>query len=251
MLSNSEIKHIKSLQLKKYRTKLQQFVIEGSKNVLEILQSDYTVIQIFALSSWIEDHQDSLDAHINKVNHISEKELNRISTQKTPSGTIALISIPEVKEDKSTIQNSLSLVLDNIQDPGNLGSIVRTADWFGIPYIFCSPDTVDLYNPKTVNATMGSITRVKVIYTDILSLLDHYQQLTSFATTLDGNDIFESRLKSNGFIVLGNESKGISENVLKKVNQKVKIPSYSSKADSLNVAIATGIICAAFKSKKV
>jgi len=183
--------------------------------------------------------------------------LKKISSLTTPNEVLAICAIPENKLNVSELKNKLTLVLDDIRDPGNLGTIIRIADWFGIENIICSLETVDIYNPKVVQATMGSIARVNVFYEDLKTIF--LEALTKnnfpiYGTVLNGENIFEKSLTSNGFIVIGNESNGISIELLPLINEKISIPTFSvnetNSVESLNAAIATAIVCTEFKRRK-
>lgn len=249
MLSKNTIKLIRSLDHKKFRTREQAFVAEGPKVVSDLLQV-MKPNKIFATTEWIE-RNDNANC---RVETVSEEELSRISLLQHPQQVLALFPIPtarELTDYEKELKGKLTLALDSVQDPGNLGTIIRIADWFGIETILCSHDTADAYNPKVIQATMGSIARVRLIYTDLPTALK--QLMTSmpiFGTFLDGDDIHTKQLPQEAVIVMGNEGNGISEEVAKWVNERILIPNYPKgrqTADSLNVAIATAITCAEFR----
>jgi TrmH family RNA methyltransferase len=245
MLSKSTVKYINSLNQKKFRQRYCKFTAEGDKIVNEILEnSKITIERVFAVSSWIE--QNPKLAQIHEVEEVTFNELKKISSLKTPNQILAVLDTFNHKIVTKTINDSLSLVLDNIQDPGNLGTIIRIADWFGIPYVFCSKGCVDVYNSKVVQSSMGSFLRTKVIYTEIETLFSEYSEVPKYGAILGGQNIFKTELTQNGFIIIGNESKGVSSEVKKLLTHHLEIPSYG-KAESLNASIATGIICAAFR----
>lgn len=233
MLSKQEIKFIKSLSQKKYREENLMFTAEGEKLVTEILSSHFEVVKTF--------YRDE----------IGEDTMSRISQLASPSPVLAVVKIPEYKEIPAPDNSKLALALDSVRDPGNLGTIVRIADWFGIDTIYASEDTVDLYNPKCVQATMGAISRVKVYYTDLSEFLNIHRGKTEiYGTFLGAPSIYEAKLGKGGILVMGNESEGISPAVGKLVNQKIMIPPYpadSARGESLNVAIATAVVCAEFR----
>ncbi len=241
MLTKNEIKQIRSLQLKKGRDELGCFVCEGNKLVTELLGSSFKVKDILATHEWADNHPAN-----NDVKRISSAEMEKISQMATSPGVLAIVEQPdnEIHSLKS-LKEQLFFVLDDVADPGNLGTIIRIADWFGIENIFCSTNTVERFNPKTVQASMGSIFRVKVHYSNLNLFIDECQQekINFYAAVMNGNSSFE--IKSGG-IILGNESHGISEAVLSKNIQKITIPSFG-KAESLNVAIAAGIIVSKIK----
>ncbi len=245
MLSSSKIKWLKSLGQKKYRKQEGVFIAQGDKIVKELLTSSLEVKQIYATASWIDDLV--FPAGLNPQN-ITNKELERISSLNSPNQALAVVKIPQAKPNAIEFRNQFTLVLDNIQDPGNLGTILRTADWFGIRNIVCSPDTAELYNPKVIQASMGSFMRVKVFYTLLenffSSIPDNFPVLGAL---LDGEDIFSTQLPSEGILVTGNESRGISPAIRGFITQKLYIPrgnENSEQPESLNAAVATGIILA-------
>lgn len=246
MITKSQIKYISSLQQLKFRKALNEFVVEGEKMVKELFVSQYCISSVFALEDWlIENHQflNSADIQFEKV---SPKELGRISSLKSPNKVLAVVKIPE---NSMKIQfDNFVLVLDKIQDPGNFGTIIRTADWFGVKDIVCSNDCVDLYNPKVLQSTMGSFSRVNICYTDLINFLQEKVPADVFiyGSFLDGENIYKTDLKKSGLLVIGNESRGISEEVGRLVHKKILIPAIakngSSKAESLNASVAAGII---------
>lgn len=232
MITNSEIKQIRSLRDKKSRDESGLFVVEGEKMVAEALQSGLDVTNVY------------------RVEEIGEKAMERISLLSTPSPVLALVRKPHYGE--ISLENRLYLGLDSVRDPGNMGTIIRIADWFGIDTIFASPDTVDIYNPKVVQATMGGIFRCRVIYTDMAGICRKFksQGMPVYGTFLDGKDIYSSDLGANGLIVMGNESNGIGREVAEEVNARIFIPrGAGSKAESLNVAVATAVTLAEFNRR--
>ena len=249
-LTNSTIKFIASLGLKKNREANGCFVAEGTKCVRDTWDH-FNCRMIVATRNWYEQFGHS--GHLDKIAFASRQQMQRMSQFSTAAEVIAVYDIPHLTISSDEVRNSLNIVLDNVQDPGNLGTIIRIADWFGIDTIVCSHDTADAYNPKTVQATMGSIARVRVVYTDlaeaIRSLPDGYPV---FATLLDGDNIYATDLPPSGMIVMGNEGNGISREVRSLITNKILIPDFatsSDKAESLNVAIATAITCSEFRRK--
>ena len=225
MLSKNKIKFINSIKKKKYRDIHQCFFVEGEKIVDELLHSDMQIISIFATSIWIQSHQSELNnlTEIELV-EITDEELKKISALSTPNKVLAVVHKPEYSYSLDNIRSKLNLFLDNINDPGNLGTIIRIADWFGIKDIFCSLESVDVFNPKVVQASMGAIYRTKVHYVDSVNFLQKDQQLDTFniyGTFLEGKNIYKEELSENGLIVLGSESHGISENLKPLINKKV------------------------------
>ena len=245
MLSKSTIKYVNSLKQKKFRQRYCKFTAEGDKIVNEILEnSNINIERVFAVSNWIEENPKL--AQIHQVEEVTLNELKKISSLQTPNQILVVLDTFDHKVITKDINESLSLVLDNIQDPGNLGTIIRIADWFGIPYVFCSKGCVDVYNSKVVQSSMGSFLRTKVIYTEIETLFSEYSEVPKYGAILGGQNIFKTTLTQNGFIVIGNESKGVSSEVKKLLTHHLEIPSYG-KAESLNASVATGIICATFR----
>jgi len=239
MITKNQVKYIQSLGQKKSRDEENCFIAEGPKLVSELLMAgNCRIVQLYALKEWI-------DSNPNASNHadifeISAVDLEKISQLTSPNQVVAVIEKMQWKNDPD-IKGSISLALDTIQDPGNMGTIIRVADWFGIKNIFCSTDCADVYNPKVVQASMGSISRVRVGYSDILSLLEENKDVRIYAAVLNGTDITMMEKISAGIIVIGNESKGINEGILKLANVQITIPG-KGKAESLNAAVATGII---------
>lgn len=246
MISKNQIKFIRSLELKKNRKRESLFVAEGPKVIEELLKLK-TPHTIIATKEWIDNNP-----KISNVIEVSERELESASLLKTPQQVLALFAIETTEQDLNIDNNKLYLALDGIQDPGNLGTIIRIADWFGIDTIYCSNETVDVYNPKVIQATMGSIARVKVVYTDLCNLISNLSdEMPVYGTFLDGSDIYQNELTPNGIIVMGNEGKGITKELKSLITNKLLIPSFSigDTAESLNVAIATAITCSEFKRR--
>lgn len=241
MLTNSQIKYINSLQAKKYRQKYKQFIAEGEKIINELLNSDLKMDTIYAVKGWQPDVQ-SLKNELNII-EVSELELEKISSLTTPNKVLAIVEVPQAADKNYTHHEDWMLALDNIQDPGNMGTIIRIADWFGIEYIFCSPDCVDVYNPKVVQGSMGSIARVKVIEVELKEFFGQQKNIKIYGATLEGENIFHLKNSGKGFLLIGNESRGIRHELLPFIHRKITIPS-NGKAESLNAAVATGIMCA-------
>lgn len=241
MLSKSQISFIKSLHQKKYRKEHGLFIVEGIKSIKEFFQSSYQIHTIFYNS----EHYNllpKLPANINLF-EVKNAELDKISTLQTPQGFLALVHIPKNRELALTaLKNQFTLVLDGVQDPGNMGTIIRTADWFGFKNIICSADCVEVFNPKTVQATMGSLARVNIYEADLPALLAE-NTIPVFGALLDGESIYKTQWGAEGLVILGNEGKGISAEVIKKINKPVTIPRIG-EAESLNVAVSAAIFCA-------
>jgi len=239
MITKNQVKYIQSLGQKKSRDIENRFIAEGPKLVQELITADNCkIVQLFALKEWIDENPNA--SNHTEVIELSDAELEKISQLTTPNHVLALIEKIQWKNDPE-IKGSISLALDTIQDPGNMGTIVRLADWFGIRNIICSTDCADVYSPKVVQASMGSISRVRVGYTDILSWLIENKDVRIYAAVLGGRDVTKMEKISEGIIVIGNESKGINSEMLKLANVQITIPG-KGKAESLNAAVATGII---------
>lgn len=247
-LSKNQIKYIHALELKKNRKNDKVFLAEGPKLVGDLL-GHFPCNLLVATPKWLEKHK---NIPADCVITASEEELARASLLKTPQQVLAVFKQPDEYIDTAVIKHSLCLALDDVQDPGNLGTIIRLADWFGIEHIFCSPDTVDAYNPKTIQATMGGIAHVKVHYTPLPELIRSVDNCAVYGTFLDGTNMYECPLSTTGLIVMGNEGNGISPEVRQLINQRLYIPNYppgKESTESLNVAIATAIVCAEFRRR--
>lgn len=247
-LSKTKANLLSSLSTKKMREKHGLFLAEGSKCVLDTLGA-FELINIVARPHWIEAHKnDLMELDDEIILMASEDVIRKISSLSTPTEVLAVFRIPE--PELAVLNNDeLYLMLDGIQDPGNLGTIVRTADWFGFDKVICSRETVDIYNPKAIQSTMGSLKRVKVIYADLENLILENEIKRIYGTMLEGENIFNKNLHNSGVIIMGNEGNGISEKLRKLVNDPLLIPPYRKEAhpESLNVAIATAITLAQFR----
>jgi len=251
MISKNDIKFVHSLELKKKRREENAFVAEGPKLVGELIGT-FRLRAVYALQQWIEANEASLNGVT--VKDATQDELRKISFLETPQEVVAVFEQPDYDVDaRKTIAENLCIALDGVQNPGNLGTIVRLADWFGISDVFCSADTADIFNPKTVQATMGGMARVRVHYTSLPELVDSLgNDVPVYGTLLDGGNIYTQDLQQRGLIVMGNEGKGLSEEMRKRVSHKLYIPNYpegSECAESLNVAIATAVVCAEFRRR--
>ncbi len=246
MISSAEIKKIHSLSQKKFRRQYGLFVAEGDKIVKELLVSDWQINKLLATQDWL-DQAAPLIKNVH-VQCLSEKDLKRISFLTSPHKVLALVHIPQRDISKIQVKNNITLVLDNIQDPGNMGTIMRTADWFGIENMVCSLNTVELYNPKVIQATMGSFIRLKTYYTHLPDFLGKIPKgLAVLGATLDGENLNHLKLPQEAILIAGNESQGISSELHPYISQRIYIPDYTPvakpyKAESLNVAMATGIL---------
>lgn len=245
MISKNQIKFIKQLELKKYRQREGLFVAEGPK-VVGDLMTRYRPTAVYAT----DDYTPPCAA---EVQRISDDELRKVSFLQHPQQVVALFPLPSHQMLPSSASTTeLTLALDGVQDPGNLGTIIRIADWFGINRIVCSEETADAWNPKVVQATMGSIARVDISYTDLPAWIDQQPEGTPvYGTLLDGDDIYAQELSEGGVIIMGNEGKGLTEKVRRRVTRRLLIPSYrkDDTAESLNVAIATAIVCSEFRRR--
>lgn len=238
MLSNNDIKRIKALQQKKFRDESGLFVVEGEKMVSEALSSGFDVVEVY------------------RTEEIGVEAMGRISALNTPSPVLAVVrqrpSLSKEEIDALVKPGMLALGLDSVRDPGNLGTIIRIADWFGIDTVFASEDTVELYNPKVVQSTMGAIFRKKVIYCDLKCVCESFAKrgMNVYGTFLDGEILYEKKLSDDGLIVMGNESNGVSAEIAAKVNSRLFIPSFApageTHAESLNVAVATAVTVSEF-----
>jgi TrmH family RNA methyltransferase len=241
MLSKNQIKLIRSLKQKKYRLQHQLFVVEGKKAILEFLNSKLQLNQLFTTTLEF-DVSDVLQTTI------TPKELNTISFFKTPNVALAVFKI---SKPKSIDFNNLIVALDDVRDPGNLGTIIRLCDWFGVKDLVCNTDTVDIYNPKVIQATMGSITRVNVSYLDLESFLSAQKGIQKFGAFMNGETIYNLKLPNSGILVLGNEANGICKQVEFQITDRISIPRFGDiqEAESLNVANAAAILLSEFKRR--
>lgn len=249
-LSKNKIKYIHSLEYKKTRCEENVFIAEGPKLVNDLLEHFSTRL-IVATSEWLKTHP---KVNADEIVEVSPEELTKASLLKNPQQILAIFEQPKYSIDKEEISSSLSLALDNIQDPGNLGTIIRLADWFGIKNILCSLDTADVYNPKTIQATMGAIARVKVHYIALPEFLSSIKNIPIYGTFLNGENIYQEPLSEQGIIVMGNEGNGIGKEIEALVNHKLYIPNYPADnitSESLNVAIATAVVCAEFRRQVI
>ena len=241
MLGKSQAKYIQSLGQKKVRDAEGVFVAEGPKIIAELLASaNANILQLYALHDWIAANRN--DCNGVEIIEVDENDLTKISQLATPNKVLAVVKKQETADHLQT-KGTVSLVLETIQDPGNLGTIIRIADWFGIKQIICSEDCADMYNPKVVQSTMGSIVRVKILYTDLAPWLEEQKDVFIYAAALEGQNVMAMKKITEGLIVIGNESKGISAAIFEQVDIKITIPRIG-KAESLNAAVATGIILA-------
>lgn len=232
MLTNAEMKSIRSLREKKFRDELGLFTVEGEKSVAEALASSFEVVRVL------------------RAEDIGASAMERISQCATPSPVLAVVRMP--KEDMpAELPGGLALALDSVRDPGNFGTILRIADWFGVSQVFASPDSVETFNPKTVQASMGSVFRVRVSRCDIAALCAEFSSVGRrvYGTVLDGENIYSAQLAADGLVVMGNESNGISAEVARRLDSRLRIPSFGGGAESLNVAVATAVTLSEFRRR--
>jgi TrmH family RNA methyltransferase len=244
-LSKNQIKNVSALHLKKYRDETGHFIVEGEKIIAELFfQQKYKIVCLYALNNWIECNKIQLINLKIEFHTCSEKDMERISILKTPSPVLCVLKKNETNlSDPKYKQN---LILEGIQDPGNLGTIIRTADWFGIENIYCSEDSVELTNPKVLQASMGSFLRVNINYVNLENLIQEYPEISCYAAVLNGKNAFEIKYPAEMFLLIGNEGRGLSEKILSLPNIAVSIPKYGT-AESLNAGIATAVLCAKLK----
>lgn len=254
MIGKNTIKLIKSLSDKKNRIDENLFVAEGDKIVSEVLDSGYVIDKLIATAEFI-DRNKSLSAKSRLTIEATNDEIRKASLLKNPQNCIAICELPEPKEIPSKIDEQLSLFLDDVQDPGNLGTIIRICDWFGIEQIFCSPGCADFYNPKVIQASMGSFCRIQTFTSSFekVATLANENDISICGAFLDGENIYNSNLSQKTLLVLGNEGNGINKIIAENIDKKISIPQFNTKgkgAESLNVAIATAVICAEFRRQQ-
>lgn len=248
MISKNKLKYIKSLESKKKRTEEGVFLAEGNKLVAD-LYGHFPCKLLLCTEVW-RAHFPMVAAEETII--VTEAEMERASLQKSPQQVLAVFEQPKGHFPADILAQELCIALDNVQDPGNLGTIIRIADWFGISHLFCSYGTADVFNPKTIQSTMGALARVQVHYVDLKSFIETQPEAPIYGTFLDGNDIYEETLSMNGLIIMGNEGRGISEEIAACVSHRLFIPSYppnTPTSESLNVGMATSIVCAEFRRR--
>ena len=249
-ISKNKIKFIRSLEQKKVRREERVFLAEGPKLTADLL-GHFHCRYLAATDDWLASHN-TIEA--DEIDTATIDEIARASLLKTPQDVIAIFDQREEKTEITVIEKQLCLALDDVQDPGNLGTIIRIADWFGIEHIFCSTNTVDVYSPKVVQATMGALSRVHLHYVSLTELIGKLNKnVPIYGTLLDGTNIYTQELSTTGLIVMGNEGNGITAEVRQLINRKLYIPNYPEGRDtseSLNVAIATAVTCAEFRRRE-
>lgn len=251
MISKTKTNFIISLQRKKVRDQEKLYVIEGDKIVNEYLMAKVNIKTLIALPEFIHSLSAEMMQYIGEIESASYEELKKVSTLKTPHNAIAVVPIPDYKINPDELFNGLTVALDFVQDPGNLGTIIRAAAWFGIKDIICSNDTVDVYNPKVIQSTMGAILNVRVHYCDLKDFLKKAieQTIPVYGTHIEGKSVYSQTLGKSGIILLGNESKGISEQLLPYITERLMIPRFTTALhgiDSLNVSMAASVIFSEF-----
>jgi TrmH family RNA methyltransferase len=247
MISKNQIKQIQALHLKKHRDVSKLFLVEGVKTVKELLQHRSEAIkELYATNDFIQNNLNILQSKKIRFYEISEVELKQISVQTTPNNVLAICDFFETESIKFDFETSYSFYLDDIRDPGNFGTIIRLADWFGVSTIFCSPNSCDFYNPKVIQSTMGAFLRVNVIYVSLADLIKSNKINNVYGAVLNGKNIYTEKL-NNGIIVIGNEANGISDKNIELINKPITIPSHHANGtESLNAAMATSIITSEF-----
>ncbi|MDD6211268.1 MAG: RNA methyltransferase [Bacteroidales bacterium] len=249
MLSKNKIKYIKSLEKKKFRDEYGVFLAEGNKLVADLL-GHFECELLVAKPQWMATQG---DLHTEELVVADEQDIRSASLLKSPQDVLAVFRQPVYEPDREALKGKLSLALDGVQDPGNMGTIIRLADWFGIGEVFCSHQCADVYNPKTVQATMGALARVRVHYTDLVPFLKTLD-MPLYGTVLDGNNLYGEKLDGKGMIVMGNEGNGISAEVDALLTHRLYIPNFppdSVTSESLNVAVATAVVCAEFRRREI
>lgn len=243
MLSKSQIKLITQLNQKKYRLRHQLFVAEGVKTINELLKSDYKLHHLYTLTN-------NFDVSDDKITIITPNDLKKISFLKTPQIAVAIF---KMKDPDPVDYAKLVVALDDVRDPGNLGTIIRLCDWFGVQDLLCSLETVDCFNPKVVQATMGSLARVNISYLELNKTLGSHTQSINYGTFMDGENIYEASLTNSGVLILGNEANGISQNIAQIISKRIAIPRFGNiqETESLNVANAAAILLSEFKRRSI
>ena len=239
MITKNQIKYINSLQQKKFRVEHQSFVVEGAKSVLELLNVDFELELLFVTDDFFKENEAIFQLLSIQPKIVKAEELEKAGLFSSNNAALAVV---KTKENLELLveEKEFALILDDIRDPGNLGTIIRIADWYGVTKIICSPSTVDYYNPKVINATMGSFTRVSLYYVDLVDFIKN-QQVNIYGTLLDGENIHHTVFNDSGYIIIGNEANGISDEITKLITNKITIPRFGG-AESLNAGIATAVV---------
>lgn len=246
MLSKAKIKYVQRIAQKKQRYREQAFVVEGEKMVSELLHQQHLPLRaLFVTETWLERYSREATAFQSITTVVTTRELQQLSFLTTPNQALAVVEMPKYTPLDNNIQTTLHLALENIQDPGNLGTILRIADWFGLPALFCSKGCVDVYNPKVIQASMGSFMRVPVYYVDLPTLFEQHANVPVYGAVLGGENAYQADLQRSAFLLIGNEGKGLSKEIQQHIHHRLTIPKEGG-AESLNAGVATGILCALF-----
>lgn len=250
-VSKAQLKYIRSLQQKKYRQKYNNFVVEGDKIVEELIRIRPGHIEaMYALTPWLERHREALSELQEQITEVTPQELKQLSALHTPNQVLALVRFEADELNAGLLSREWTLFLDGIRDPGNLGTILRIADWFGVSCVCCSPDCVDQYNPKVIQASMGAFLRVHCVSTTLAGLLRLAGPLPVLGADLAGENIFQASLPPRGIVVIGSEAQGLSPEVQAQLTHRISIPRGAhGGAESLNAAVAAGIICAVLQNR--
>ena len=252
MLSKQQLAFIRSLHQKKFRQMYGKFLVEGDKLVRELLHSGFKIDAIYSVNDWQMTSHTPDESPDNQLKHvfISENELKKISTHETPNQVLAVVDIPKPKPGAiyTKLNTGLYLACDELNDPGNAGTIIRTAEWFGVDAIFFSENSVDIYNPKVVNAAKGSLFRIPCYYEDLGNIFEANRHLSVYGTFMDGENIYESNLDKNAFVLIGNEANGISHELTPFIHHRISVPAFG-KAESLNAGVATGVVLSEFRRR--
>lgn len=258
MISSSKSKLIRSLQQKKFRDQQGLFLVEGEKMVRELIAGDpdkrFPIQEIIATPEWLDNQRTRLQLGSAELTQATQAEIKKVSSLVTPQAVIALVSMPEIPFSAEALLDTPVLAFESIRDPGNLGTIIRTADWFGIRHIVCTPDSTDLYNSKVVQSTMGAITRVQVHYQEMEALLNRNEMQAKpiLGTFMEGENIYSASLPPNPMILFGNESHGLSESLNPYIRQRITIPAFSPLglgSESLNVASSVAVVCSEIRRR--
>jgi TrmH family RNA methyltransferase len=239
MLTKNNIKFIKSLQLKKFRQKERLFIVEGEKNTVELLSSDFEIQSLIISTIFSEKYSELIQKKSCPVTITEAKTLGNLGTYSSNEMSVAIVKEPD---PKSFINNGVQLILDDIRDPGNLGTIIRIADWYGIQNVICSPTSAEFYNPKVISASMGSVFKTNLFREELNPFLQKHVGVMVYGALMEGENVHKTKFDNNAFIIIGNESQGISESLMTCINHKITIPRIG-QAESLNAAMATAIIC--------
>ncbi len=240
MITKNEIKLVKSLQIKKYRKEQQCFVVEGTKSVQELISSSFEIETIYASAKFLATHKTLLSSYTENLKIVDESILSTLGSYENNTNVLAVARMSTPQISQLTLDNVV-LLLDDIRDPGNLGTIIRTADWFGINHIICSKETAEFYNPKVIQATMGSFARVKAYYEELVEVIKNHPQVPIYGAYLDGDNIKNINITKPAFLAIGNEANGISPEIGNHISQRISIQGFG-KAESLNAGVAAGIM---------